>query len=326
MNPSVRSRMWASGTAFALGFVLANYGILMVPRPDQFVWLAAAAVMMLTGALGVLYADATGRLSIWAILGFELLVGFALLPLGWLLSRAVQPGAATGADYLPRDATVEHFSAVLGANIFGRAAADTVVVALVTTVVAVVVGGFAAYGLTRVAFRGRRVIYGVVIAAMFLPLVTLVGPLADQSLALGLYDSRWALIFAYLSLTVPFATWLLTRLFARMPWRLWDAARADGANRRQMLTRVLLPLAGPGFLTVFFIVFFTAWNFLLFGLSLSATGNVQTVPAALAGFGDEFEAEVVSATMAAATVLWFVPVLLFVLVFQRRIFALLGKD
>ena len=324
MTPSVRSRMWASGTAFGLGFVLANYGILMVPRTDQIVWLIAAGVMMLTGALGVLFADSPGRLSVWATLGLELLVGFTLLPLGWLISLAIQPATSNPTALMPQDSTGEYVWEVFRSDIFRQAALDTFIVAIVTSLVSVVLGASAAYALARMPFRGRRTVYAITLACMFLPLITIVGPLADQSLVLGLYDTRWALLFAYLALTLPLATWLLTRLFQHVPWQLRDAARADGATWSQLVRRMWLPVIGPGFLTVLLLVFFAAWNFLLFGLGLSATGASQTLPAALTQVGDEFDNA--SAAMAAASILWLLPVLLFILVFQRRIVAILAKE
>ena len=324
MTPSVRSRMWASGTAFGLGFVLANYGILMVPRPDQIVWLIAAGVIMLTGVLGVLFADSRGRLSVWATLGLELLIGFTLLPLGWLVSLAVQSSTSNRTYLVPQDSTVEYFSEVIRSDIFRQAALDTFMVALVTSLVSVFLGALAAYALARMGFRGRRTVYAIILACMFLPLITIVGPLADLSLALGLYDSRWVLLFAYLALTLPFATWLLTRLFQHVPWQLRDAARADGATWGQRISRMWLPVVGPGFLTVLFMVFFTAWNFLLFGLGLSGTGTSLTLPAALTRFGAEFDDA--SRAMAAASILWLLPVLLFILVFQRRIVAILANE
>ena len=323
MTPSVRSRMLASGTAFGLGFVLANYGILMVSRPDQIVWLIAAGVIMLTGVLGVLFADSPARLSVWAALGLELLIGFTLLPLGWQVSLAIQPSTSNRTDLVPRDSTLENFSEVFRSDIFWQAAGNTFQIALAASLVSVFLGALAAYALVRMSFRGRRAVYAITLACMFLPLITIVGPLADQSLALGLYDSRWALLFAYLALTLPFATWLLTRLFQQLPWQLCDAARADGATWRQVMSRMWLPVVGPGVLTVLFIVFFTAWNFLLFGLGLSATGASQTLPAALTRFGAEFDNG--SATMAAASIVWLLPVILFILVFQRRIVAILAS-
>lgn len=317
MIPSVRSRMWASGTAFAAGFVMANYGILVVPRPDHVVWLAAAIVLMVTGALGVLFADSQRRLSIWTVLGMELLLGFTLLPLGWIFSLAVGSPTNVGAGLVPREPSWQNFSAVFESDALRDAAVDTVVVVLASTFVSFVVGGLAAYGLNRHDFRGSKMTRGLIVAFLFLPLVTIVGPLADQSLAFGLYDTRWVMVFAYLALTLPVATWLLVRLFDAAPWGLFDAARADGATKLQLVRRTLLPAFGPGLVTVFFVVFFAGWNFLLFGLGLGLSGSAQTFPATLATFDSEFDNA--SAAIAAATFVWSLPVLLFILIFHRRI-------
>jgi ABC-type glycerol-3-phosphate transport system permease component len=154
-------------------------------------------------------------------------------------------------------------------------------------------------------------------------MVTLVGPMADQALAFGLYDTKRSLIVCYLALTLPLALWLFVSLFSGIPWSLGDAARTDGATRRQVFRQVFLPLAGPGMIVSTLMVFFVAANDLVLGLALGTTDNSLPVPATLASFGAEFENA--SGATAAAGLLWFLPVLLFVLVFQRKIVWLLGR-
>ncbi len=326
MNPPIRSRMWAAGVAFGLGFVLANYGILAVARPDHIVWLVAAVIMMTTGVLGVLFADSPRSFSLWAIIGLEILIGFTLVPLAWLLSMAVAPTTFDRSTLLPSDPTGEHFADVMSSATVRGAALDTLMVAAAASIIALVLGGMAAYALVTAELRGRPIAYGFVLAAMFLPLITVVGPIAEQSLAFGVDGSRGVLTFAYLTLTLPLAIWLLTRLFRAVPWSLRDAARADGATAMQSVRSIWLPLVAPGVLAVTGMVFFTAWNFLLFGLALGApaggSSGARTVPGSLAAIGQEFA--IPSSAMAATTLLWFVPVLLVVVTFQRRIVMILA--
>lgn len=323
MTPPVRSRLWASGISFGFGFVVANYGILEVPRPDQWVWLVGAAVFMATGGLGVLFADSDSPYSVWAVLGFELLIGFVLIPFAWVVAIALSPAGVQQRTMLPRNATKENFSAVLDSTAFGHAALNTLIVAGASTLIAVVLAIFAAYAIVQFTFRGRRVVYGLILGALFAPMFTLVGPMADQALAFGLYDTKRSLIVCYLALTLPLALWLFVSLFSRIPWSLRDAARTDGATRRQLIRKVYLPVVGPGLIVATLIVFFVAANDLVLGLALGTTDNSLPVPATLASFGGEFDN--VTAATAAAGLLWFLPVLLFVLVFQRKIFWLLGR-
>lgn len=323
MTPSVRSRLWGSGVSFGFGFVVANYGLFMVPRPDEWIWLAVAASFMLTGALGVLFADSDSRFSVWAILGFQLLIAFTLIPFVWVLSLALTPAGVRPRFLWPRNATMDNASAVLDSTLFRHAALNSLIVAGASTLIAVVLAVFAAYAIVHSSFRGRRLVYGLILGTLLTPLVTLAGPMADQVLAFGLYDTKRSLAVCYLALTLPLALWLLVSLFSRVPWSLRDAARADGASWFQLLRRFYLPVVGPGLFVVTLIVFFVACNDLVLGLALGVTDTSLPLPVTLASIGEEFGN--VTAATAAAGLLWFLPVLLFVLVFQRRIVWLLGR-
>jgi len=323
MIPSVRSRLWASGISFGFGFAVANYGIFEVQRPDQWIWLAVAAVFMATGALGVLFADSGSQFSVWAVLGFELLVAFTLVPFAWTLSIALAPEGVRPRSVWPSDATADNFTAVLDSGAFGHAVLNSLIIAGASTLIAVALAVCAAYAIVRSTFRARRAVYGLILGALFAPLVTLVGPMADQALAFGLYDTKRSLVVVYLALTLPLALWLFVSLFSRIPWSLCDAARADGATRLQVFRKVHLPVVGPGLLVATLIVFFVAANDLVLGLALGTTEKSLPVPATLAQFNGGFEN--VSAVTAAGGLLWFLPVLLFVLVFQRKIVWLLGR-
>jgi multiple sugar transport system permease protein len=323
MTPSVRSRLVASGVSFAVGFVVANYGLLVVPRPDQWIWFFGAAVFVATGALGVLFADSGSSFSVWALLGVELLAAFTVIPFAWAVSMALTPAGFPALSVWPSDRTLDNFSAVLDSAAFGDAVLNSLIVAAASTLIASVLAVFAAYAIVRSTFRGRRGVYALILGALFIPLVTLVGPMADQALAFGLYDTKRSLVVCYLALTLPLALWLFVSLFSRLPLGLRDAARTEGATRLQVFRRVDLPMVGPGLIVVVLLVFFVAANDLVLGLALGATTNSLPVPATLVSFGGEFDNA--TAATAAAGLLWFLPVLLFVLVFQRKISWLLGR-
>lgn len=323
MTPSVRSRLLASGTSFALGFAVANYGLLVVPSPDQWIWFLGAAVFAATGALGVLFADSGSRFSVWAVLGFEILLSFSLIPVAWAVSLALTPEDVSPLSIWPSYRTLDNFSAVLDSTAFRHAALNSLIVAGASTLIAVVLAVFAAHAIVHSAFRGRRAVYGLILGALLAPLVTLAGPMAGQALAFGLYDTKRSLVVCYLALTLPLALWLCVSLFSRLPRSLRDAARTEGATRLQVFRKVDLPVVGPGLAVVTLIVFFVAANDLVLGLALGATDNSLPVPATLTSFGSEFGSA--SAATAAAGLLWLLPALLFVLVFQRRIVWLLGR-
>ena len=159
------------------------------------------------------------------------------------------------------------------------------------------------------------------LAIAVFPPIAIVGPLFDLWRALGLYDTWPGLIIPYLSFAVPLATWTLTAFFRGLPWEMAEAAQADGATPAQAFRQVLVPLARPGVLTAAILVFFFAWNDVVFAISLTSSDRSRTVPAALAFFpGDERFAEPVGSIAAAAVVVT-VPVLVAALVFQRRLVA-----
>lgn len=319
--PSVRSRLWASGTSFVFGFGLANYGILVVTGPDQWVWLAAAGVLMLTGAAGVLFADTNRSISFWALLGLELFVMFTLLPLLWTFTVATTPEGLTATSLWPQEISWDTFRDVASSDDLRRAARTSVLVSATATAISMPLALGAAYALVREKVRGRRVVYALVISALLLPLVALGGPIADQLIAFDRLGSRLALVPPAMLITLPLAIWLSITLLKRAPWSLRDAVRADGATRRQVMRRFVVPALGPGIVVVAVLVFVVGCQDFVLGAALSA--NEAPLPASLLTVRGELDS---SATVAAAGLLWLVLPALLLLVVPRRINQLLGRS
>lgn len=323
LTPSVRSRLWASGLSFVLGFGLANYGILMVTRPDQWLWLAAAAVLMLTGAAGILFADTNRSVSFWAVLGVEMFAVFTVLPLLWTFTVATTPTELTATSLWPGEVSWQNFSDVVGSGSMRRAAMTSVLVSGVATLISVPLAIASAHALVRVKVRGRRVVYGFVIAALLVPLVALAGPIADQMISLDRYGSRPSLIPPALIITLPLSIWLFVTLFKRAPWSLGDTVRADGASRLQWFTRFVVPSLGPGILVVTGLVFVVGYQDFVLGAALSTTD--APLPASLlVARGDLDSAS--SGTIAAVGLLWAALPAALLLVAPRTIHQLLGRS
>jgi multiple sugar transport system permease protein len=155
---------------------------------------------------------------------------------------------------------------------------------------------------------------------MFPPIST-VGPLFDMWRALGLYDTWPGLIIPYLTFSLPLAIYVLVAFFREIPWDLEQAAQVDGATPSQAFRKVILPLAAPGVFTAAILVFIFAWNDFLFAISLTSSDASRTVPAALAFFTGESSFTQPTGSIAAAAVVVTVPIIIFVLFFQRRIVA-----
>jgi len=164
------------------------------------------------------------------------------------------------------------------------------------------------------------ILSGALAVAMF-PAISIVGSLFDMWRAIGIYDTWIGLIIPYMTFTLPLAIWTLSAFFREIPWDLDKAARVDGATPFQAFRKVIAPLAAPGVFTSAILVFIFAWNDFLFAITLTSTERARTVPAALAFFSGDSQFEQPTGSIAAAAVVVTIPIIIMVLVFQRRIVA-----
>ena len=264
------------------------------------------------------------RLGPGVIIGAVLILVWCLLPIAWILSLSFKPvgETATGSpQFLPKTFTWDNFSTVLQNDDFQRALINSFGISIIATVLSVMFGTLCAYAIARLRFRGKRVVLTIALAIAMFPVVSLIGPLFDQWRALGLFDTWPGLIIPYMSFTLPLAIWTLTAFFREIPWELEQAAQVDGATPWQAFRKVIVPLAAPGVFTAAILTFFFAWNDFVFGISLTSTINARPVPAQLAFFvgPDQFNPPV--STLAVASVMVTIPVVLLVLLFQRKIVA-----
>ena len=264
------------------------------------------------------------KLGPGVIIGAVLILVWCLLPIAWILSLSFKPvgETATGSpQFLPKEFTWDNFSTVLQNDDFQRALINSFGISIIATVLSVIVGTLCAYAIARLRFRGKRVVLTIALAIAMFPVVSLIGPLFDQWRALGLFDTWPGLIIPYMSFTLPLAIWTLTAFFREIPWELEQAAQVDGATAWQAFRKVIVPLAAPGVFTAAILTFFFAWNDFVFGISLTSTIDARPVPAQLAFFvgPDQFNPPV--STLAAAAVMVTVPVIILVLLFQRKIVA-----
>ena len=194
-------------------------------------------------------------------------------------------------------------------------------IALIATTIAVTLASFTAYAIARLDFPGKSMILGGALAIAMFPPISVVGPLFDMWRTLGLYDTYVGLIIPYLTFALPLAIYILVAFFREIPWELEQAAQVDGATPWQAFRKVIIPLAAPGTFTAAILVFIFAWNDFLFAITLTSSNNARTVPAALAFFTGESQFTAPTGNIAAAAVIVTVPIILFVLFFQRRIVA-----
>lgn len=321
--PSIRSRLGGAVVAFLLGFGAANYGAFSVPRPDLWIWVAVAVVLMATGVFGVLTADSRRDLSIWAIVGTELFVVFSIIPLLWLFSLATTPAGTTRTTLWPEAISWSAFGDAAGSDRLLHAAGTSVLVAGVATALALVVALPAAFALVHRPLPGRRIVYGAFAAALVLPTLVLAAPASAQLLAWDLTQSRLAMAVPTLAVSLPLAVWLSVRLVSNAPWSLLTAMRADGADPRQLLRHFAVPYLGLDVLVVAVVVFYWTAGDVALGLGMAPTEDTRTLPASLLVLAGDGEAS--SSLVAAAGLWWLLPAIVLLIVFSRRIVALLGR-
>jgi multiple sugar transport system permease protein len=254
--------------------------------------------------------------------GSVLVVLYALVPVAWIVSLSLKrPADLSDNRFLPQSVSFEHYRAIFHDIQFPAALANSIGIALISTVLAVLIAMFAAYAIVRLEFRGKGLVLGGALSIAMFPAIAIIGPLFNMWRAVGLFDTWAGLIIPYMTFTLPLAIWTLSAFFREIPWDLDKAARVDGATPFQAFRYVIAPLAAPGVFTAAILVFIFAWNDFLFAISLTSTNDARTVPAAIAFFTGASRYELPTGAIAAASVVVTVPVIVMVLVFQRRIIA-----
>lgn len=255
--------------------------------------------------------------------GVAIIVVWGLAPFYWMMVTSLRDVAYTyDTTPWPTHVTMDNFETVFSTergNHFGQALWNSLVISLATTIIGLLIGVFAAYALARLEFKGKQLVLGFVLAASMFPGVAIVTPLFQLfSDKLHWYDTYQALIIPDISFVLPLTIYTLTAFFREMPWELEEAAKIDGATPGQAFRKVILPLAAPGLFTTAILAFIAAWNEFLIASQLSNT-KVQPVTVAIANFtGSQPHVEPYTAVMAAGTVVT-IPLIIVVLLFQRKI-------
>jgi multiple sugar transport system permease protein len=257
----------------------------------------------------------------WGIAGLVVIL-YALIPVLWIVSLSFKTAdSITDGNFIPRSWTLENYGQIFTLDIFTRALVNSIGIATISTVLAVVVGTMAAYAIARLDFPGKKVLVGVSLLIAMFPQISLVSPLFDIERAIGLFDTWPGLILPYITFALPLAIYTLSAFFREIPWELEKAAKMDGATPLQAFRSVIVPLAAPGVFTTAILVFIFCWNDFLFAVSLTSTSRSQTATVAIANFTGASQFAEPTGSVAAAAVLLTIPIIVFVLFFQRRIVA-----
>ncbi len=266
--------------------------------------------------------ELTAGQKFWQIVAILAIIVYTIIPLIWIVNLSLKPSAdRADGNFWAVHPTLENYELIFtgGAkDLFLPALLNSILVTLIATLIAVILATFCAYAIARLDFPGKRLILGTALTVSFFPVISLVTPLFDLWRQIHLFDTIPGLILPYLVLTLPLSIWTLSAFFQQIPWEMEQAAQVDGATSWEAFRKVIVPLAAPGVFTTAIIAFFTAWNDFVFAISLTSD-KARTVPAALAFFTGASQFESPTGAICAAGVVVTVPVVVLVLIFQRRI-------
>jgi multiple sugar transport system permease protein len=258
----------------------------------------------------------------WMWFAVAAIVIFCLLPFYWLVNISLKTGAdLSGSDVFPPNPSLDNYTSIFENSAFTRSLANSAIVSLVTTFLGIVVGAFAAYALARLKMRGKAILLGVVLSITTFPQIAIAAPLFRLWSDIGLYNTLIGLVIPYLTFALPLSIYILVSFFREIPRDLEEAALVDGATYFQAFRKVVVPLAAPGLATTAILTFIAAWNEFLLATTLTSSQTARTVPVAISQFTGSSQFEVPLGTQSAASVVISVPLILLVLLFQKRIVA-----
>ncbi|HET7318604.1 MAG TPA: carbohydrate ABC transporter permease [Nitrospirota bacterium] len=255
----------------------------------------------------------------WFLLTLFVAALWCLGPLLWQALTSLKPDAELTRlpPMLPQAPTFEHYRSIFTGVPFLRIIANSAFVASCSTALSIVIGSLAAFGLAKLNVRYKGFILIFILSASMFPPIATVSPLFIIIRALHLRDTWWGLIVTYTTFTLPLSIWIMTNFFREIPDEIYLASRVDGCSPFQSFVRIMLPLAAPGIATAAILVFIFAWNEFLFALTFTATPASRTIPVAIALFPGLHEMP--WGDIAAASIVVTIPLIVLVLMFQRRI-------
>jgi trehalose/maltose transport system permease protein len=259
-----------------------------------------------------------GRIAFYLLMAVIIL--YTVFPFYWAIVSSLRPGSdLTSTTLIPQSPAWDNYVSVFREQPFGRNILNSVFVAVSTVVLSLALAVAAAYALGRIQFRGRRLLLFVILGVSMFPQIAVLSGMFELVRALGLYNNLLALTLSYMIFTLPFTVWVLTTFMRELPKELEEAAIVDGAKPFTIVTKVFMPLLGPALATTGLLAFIAAWNEFLFALTFTLSGEMRTVPVAIALISGASAYELPWGNIMAASVIVTVPLLILVMIFQRQI-------
>jgi multiple sugar transport system permease protein len=256
------------------------------------------------------------------LLGSIFIVLYAIIPILWILSLSLKSESTiTDGAIIPKHFSWVNYATIFRTGVFVRPLINSIGIAVISTVIAVTLATLAAYAIARLNFPGKKLVLSAALGIAMFPPISIVGPLFNMWRSLGLYDTWPGLIIPYMTFALPLSIYVLSAFFREIPWELEQAAQVDGATPFQAFRKVIVPLASPGVFTSAILVFFFAWNDFVFAITLTSTDRSRPVTAALSFFTGSSQFAQPTGAIAAAAIVVTIPIIIMVLIFQRRIVA-----
>ena len=264
-----------------------------------------------------------GKGTLSAVLFYVFLTLFVLVsifPLVWIFKMSIITRGElfqSPPTLLPNNPTGAEYAQILGDAAFQQALINSVIISGVTTVICLFFGAIAAYAIARLRFGFKGIIMTLILAISFFPGVAIIAPLFIQFSTFGILDTLASVIITDVVFALPLTVWLLVAFFRELPRDLEEAAKVDGATTIQAFRKVIVPLAAPGVFTTAILTFIFAWNEFLFATTFLLTPETQPVTVVIPNFASQYTTDY--GAQAAAAVVVTVPLVIMVLIFQRRI-------
>lgn len=250
------------------------------------------------------------------------IVVFSVFPFYYAIVTSFSTGTELfKVNYWPASFDWGNYTSVLGGRNFVRSILNSVFIATTTVVFALFLAVTASYALARVRFRGRGLLLMMILAVSMFPQIAVLAGLFELIRFLGIFNTPWAMILSYTIFTLPFTVWVLTTFMRDLPVEIEEAAIVDGATPWVIITKVFLPLLWPALVTTGLLAFIGAWNEFLFALTFTSSETTRTVPVAIGLLSGASQQEIPWGPIMAASVIVTVPLIILVLIFQRKIVA-----
>jgi multiple sugar transport system permease protein len=261
-------------------------------------------------------SDFMSKIIIWVFL--ILVCIYCLIPFAWMLSTSLKTEAEAfriPPTWIPLEPTVDSYIGIWVRKNFGIYFFNSTIISLATAVLSTFFGALAGYGFSRFFFKGRRFLIGFFLATQMLPGVLLVGPYFKILSKVGLYDTRTGLIIAFLTICLPFSTWMMKGFIDKVPDELDQSAMVDGCSRLGIFFKIVLPIVAPGMVATILFAFLLAWGDLLWALCLTSSEPMITVTLGIARTVGEFR--IIWPMLMAGSLLGGMPAILLYILLQR---------